>query len=111
MQHTEQQHHQRFLAGGNPQHTAVGKPCRLVHPPFQKGIGLAHGAAAAVAQRLPNLFPLQMVLHLPGFGMGVVQHRAVGLNPGNPEAFRFHGLQVVKPPLLRTGSGETQFIL
>ena len=91
VEHSHHQHQQGLLAGGNPQHAAVRQALCLIHPLFQQGIRLTHRAAGAVLQGLPDFLPLQMVLHLRRFGVGVEDYRAVALDPGQTEAFGFHG--------------------
>ena len=72
---------------------------------------MAHRAAAAKFQGLLDLLPLQVVFHLPGLGVGVIEHFAVGLDPGDAEVFCLHGFEEFQPALLRSGGGNAQLVL
>ena len=49
-----------------------------------------------VGYGLLDLFPIQMVFHLGGIGVGVIEHRAVLVNPGNTISTDIQLLQVVR---------------
>ena len=111
MEHPHQQYYQSLLAGRDTQYAAIGQPFRLIHPLFQKGIRLAYGAAAAIAQSLLDFLPLEMILHLPGLRVGIKFHGTVRLNPGKAVVLRVQVLQKAQSRLFRSGGGNTQLIL
>ena len=110
LHHARQQHPKGFLAGGNAQHAAVGQARCLVNALFQQRVGMAHGTAAAISQRLLDLFALQMVFHPGGLGVGIEFHGAIRLNPGNPIVASVQRFQKVQSRLLRSGSGDAQLV-
>ena len=110
LERSEQQRAHRGAAGGQAQHGAVREAARAVNGLLQQRRAVAARAARAGLQRLADLLALKMVLHLRGVRLRVVEHRAVGGDPGDAETVGLDFLQIGRAVGLHGCCGDAQLV-
>ena len=83
-----------MLCHRQAQHGAVGQQSGGVDGLLHQGGGVAGTFAITGIQGQQDLVSLQMVLHGTGIGGAVIEHGAVGVNPGDAAAFDFQFIQI-----------------
>ena len=86
LQCLQHQHPDRVLGAGYPQHRPVVKPLGSIQRLLGEGLGIAKRLALPQHQRLMDLLPLGVVLHLRRVLPVVVEHGPVRIHPGHPVA-------------------------
>ncbi len=82
-EHTQKQHAHGDAAGGQAQDRAVRQQPGVVEGLFQQGGTVTAGLTGAVGQGLTDLLALGVVLHGRGVSLRIIEHRAVGAEPGD----------------------------
>ena len=109
-QHSQHQIGRGGLIQRNPQYRAVGELLRLIDGSPGQGVGVADRGAVAGFHGIPDFLPGAVVFHGGFIAFAVVDHRSVGVHPGQPEPVVPGCLQIGKPGQLRAGGGQVQFI-
>ena len=110
LEHGQQQHAPGDPGGGQAQHRAVGQAPGVIQRFLQQRGAVAAALAHAGGQRLLHLLTLGMVLHGGRVGPGVVQHRAVGLHPGDAVVVGGQLAQVCFALALHRRGGDGQLV-
>ena len=87
----------RRLCDRETKDCSVGKPLRCVQLPLEEGGGIAAALSVAAFERLADLLPLQMVVHVVGVRLIVVQNGSVGSDPGDAEVRVPQPVKIVLP--------------
>ena len=103
-QQAEHQPPDAVLLTGEAQDAAVGQAAGIVEQLLHQGGGVAHALAVAVLHGGDDLFPLEVVFHVVTVALAVVDHGAVGGNPGDAAAAQLQSVKIFHP-LMGDGLG------
>ena len=95
LEHHQQEADQGILDRRHADNGVILQPLRRIDHTGQQRGGIVLALSIAVSHGLLDLFPVQMIFHFGGVGVGVIEHCAVLVNPGDTIPPDIQLLQVI----------------